>query len=85
MQTTRSSETSGLIPFSVTPRNTAFFILTAVETSILHSINWLGSVAETKVSPVRYELGIHIPEGGILHSHRRENLKSYIVLTDWTL
>jgi hypothetical protein len=26
-----------------------------------------------------------IPEDGILHSHRRENLKSYIVLTSWTL
>jgi hypothetical protein len=30
------------------------------------------------VSPVKYELGIYIPEGDILHSHRRENLKSYI-------
>jgi hypothetical protein len=27
----------------------------------------------------------HIPEGGILHSHRRDNLKSYIALTCWTL
>jgi hypothetical protein len=27
----------------------------------------------------------HIPEDCILHSHRRENLKSYIALTDWTL
>jgi hypothetical protein len=27
----------------------------------------------------------HIPDDGILHSHRRENLKSYIALTDWTL
>jgi hypothetical protein len=27
----------------------------------------------------------HIPEDDILHSHRRENLKSYIALTDWTL
>jgi hypothetical protein len=27
----------------------------------------------------------HIPEDGILHSHRRENLKSYIALTGWTL
>jgi hypothetical protein len=27
----------------------------------------------------------NIPEDGILHSHRRENLKSYIVLTGWTL
>jgi hypothetical protein len=29
------------------------------------------------VSPVRYELGFYIPEYGILHSYRRENLKSY--------
>jgi hypothetical protein len=26
---------------------------------------------------VRYELGFNIPEDGILHSHRREHLKSY--------
>jgi hypothetical protein len=26
------------------------------------------------VSPVTYELGFYIPEGGILHSHRGENL-----------
>jgi hypothetical protein len=29
------------------------------------------------VSPVRYELGSYIPEDAILHSHRRENLRSY--------
>jgi hypothetical protein len=27
----------------------------------------------------------NIPEYGILHSHRRENLKSYIALTGWPL
>jgi hypothetical protein len=27
----------------------------------------------------------HIPEDGIFHSHRRENLKSYIALTGWGL
>jgi hypothetical protein len=27
----------------------------------------------------------HIPEDGILHSHCRETLKSYIALTGWTL
>jgi hypothetical protein len=27
----------------------------------------------------------HIPEEGIPHCHRRENLKSYIALTGWTL
>jgi hypothetical protein len=31
------------------------------------------------VSPVKYELGFYIPEDDILHSHRRENLKSYIL------
>jgi hypothetical protein len=30
------------------------------------------------VPPVKYELGFYIPEGDILHSHRRENLKFYI-------
>jgi hypothetical protein len=30
------------------------------------------------VSPVRYELGFYIPEDDILHSHSREDLKSYI-------
>jgi hypothetical protein len=33
------------------------------------------------VSAVRYELGFYIPEDGILHSHRRGNLKSYTVPT----
>jgi hypothetical protein len=28
---------------------------------------------------VRYELGFYIPEDGILHSHRRETVKSYII------
>jgi hypothetical protein len=27
----------------------------------------------------------YIPENAILHSHSRENLKSYIALTGWTL
>jgi hypothetical protein len=27
----------------------------------------------------------NIPEDAILHSHRRENLKTYIALTDWTV
>jgi hypothetical protein len=35
------------------------------------------------VSPVKYELGFYIPEDDILHSHRRENLKSYVALTGW--
>jgi predicted hotdog family 3-hydroxylacyl-ACP dehydratase len=27
----------------------------------------------------------HIPEDGILHGHRRENLKSYLALTSWAV
>jgi hypothetical protein len=37
------------------------------------------------VPPVKYGQGFYIPEDGILHSDRRENLKSYIALTGWTL
>jgi hypothetical protein len=37
------------------------------------------------VSPVRYELGFYSLEGGSLHSHHRQDLKSYIALTGWTL
>jgi hypothetical protein len=31
------------------------------------------------VLPVKYEQGFYIPEDDILHSHRRENLKSYMM------
>jgi hypothetical protein len=31
------------------------------------------------VFPVMYELGSYIPEDGILHSHRRANLKSCMI------
>jgi hypothetical protein len=31
--------------------------------------------------PLKYELGFYIPEDVILHSHRRENFKSYLELT----
>jgi hypothetical protein len=37
------------------------------------------------MSPVRYKLSFNIPEDGIFHSNRRENVKSYIELTDWIL
>jgi hypothetical protein len=37
------------------------------------------------MSRVRYELGFYIPEDDRLHSHRSENLKSYIALTGCAL
>jgi hypothetical protein len=41
------------------------------------------SYSETSV--LTRATGRNIPEDGIIHSHRRENLKSYIALTGWTL
>jgi hypothetical protein len=37
------------------------------------------------VSPVRCELSSYIREVGILHSHRRKDLKPRIALTGWAL
>jgi hypothetical protein len=37
------------------------------------------------MSAVKYELGFYIPEEAILHSYRREKLKSYIALTGWAV
>jgi hypothetical protein len=37
------------------------------------------------MSPVKYEQGFYTQEDDILHSHCRENLKSYIALTGWAL
>jgi hypothetical protein len=34
---------------------------------------------------VKYELGFYIPDDDILHSDRRENLKSYTALSGLTL
>jgi hypothetical protein len=37
------------------------------------------------MSPVMYELGFYIPEDDILHSHRSDNLNSYIAVIGWAL
>jgi hypothetical protein len=74
----RSSETPFLQdPHGVTSQKTAFFTFTAVKASN-HTwhIPWALS-RRSNVFPVRYELGFCIPEDGILHSRRRENLESY--------
>jgi hypothetical protein len=62
-----------------------FFLVTAVKTSNLHSINRLDSVAEKYCVSCKVRAGFYIPKDDILHSHHRENLKTYIVLTGWTL
>jgi hypothetical protein len=42
-------------------------------------------VRSSKMSILTTATQRHILEDGILHSHRRENLKSYTALIGWTL
>jgi hypothetical protein len=39
----------------------------------------------SETSVITRAMRLNIPEDDILHSDRRENLKSYIALTGWTL
>jgi hypothetical protein len=43
------------------------------------------TIRSTETSVLTRATRRNIPEYGILHSHRRENLKSYISLTGWAL
>jgi uncharacterized membrane protein len=66
-------------------QKTAFFIVTAVKLrSYIALIGW-ALQQRNNVYPVRYELGFYIAEDTILHSHRRESLKSYTEITGWAL
>jgi hypothetical protein len=43
------------------------------------------ALSSSETSVLTRETRRNIPEDGIIYSHRRENLKSYIALTGWTL
>jgi hypothetical protein len=45
----------------------------------------MGAIRSSETSVLTRATHRHIPEDDILHSHRREKLKSYIALTGWTL
>jgi hypothetical protein len=78
MEEILSSETSVLIRVnSVTSRKTVFFVVTAVKTASTR----LGPITEKKCVSCDVRTGFYIPEDGILHSFRRENLRSYIAFT----
>jgi hypothetical protein len=53
------------------------------EPQMLHSAGLY--IGDYNMFPMRYELSFYIPEDDILHSLRREKLKSYIVLIDWAI
>jgi hypothetical protein len=58
--------------------------LSSFETSVLTRAT-RRKIPEDNVSHLRSELSSYIPEDAILHSHRRENLKSHIALSGWAL
>jgi hypothetical protein len=62
-----------LVTANVVPRS---LILSALMIETIHS-------SETSV--LTRATRCHIPEDDILHTQRRENLKSYVALTDWAL
>jgi hypothetical protein len=43
------------------------------------------ALSSSEMSVLKRATRRNIPQDTILHSHRRENLKSYIALTGWTL
>jgi hypothetical protein len=45
----------------------------------------MDAIRSSETSVITRATRRNIPEDGILHSHCRENLKSYISLTDWTV
>jgi hypothetical protein len=62
-----------LVTANVVPRSLILFIL------MMEAIRSSETLALTRATLC------YISEDGILQSHRRENLKSYIALTGWTL
>jgi hypothetical protein len=45
----------------------------------------IGAIRSSETSVLTRATRRNIPEDGILHSHRRENLESYIPLAGWAL
>jgi hypothetical protein len=56
-----------------------------VHSSLILSTLMMEAISFPEMSVLRRGIRRHIPEDGILHSHRRDNLKSYIALTGWVL
>jgi hypothetical protein len=73
IRTTRIGELRLLVTANIVP-SSGIFVTQMME-----------AIRSSETSVLTRATRHHIPEDGILHSHRRENLKSYIALTGWTL
>jgi hypothetical protein len=55
------------------------------QTDVLIRSALVEAIRSSETSVAKKATRRNIPEDDILHSHRRENLKSYIALTGWAL
>jgi hypothetical protein len=67
-------------PCAVTSQKTAFFIVIREDLKSYIALTGWALQRRRNESPVKYELDFYIPVDGIVHSHHRGNLKSYIAL-----
>jgi hypothetical protein len=58
---------------------------TLAVTSNLRTLRRMVELSSSEASVLTRASLRNVPEDAILHSYRRENLKSYIALTGWTL
>jgi hypothetical protein len=76
---------SGMLqePYGVKSQETPFF--TVHSTSPILVTLMMELILSSETSVLTGATWSNSPEDGILHSHRRENLNSYIALSGWTL
>jgi hypothetical protein len=62
-------------------------LLTAkvIRSSLIHSTLMMEPIRSSEPSVLTGTTQRDIPEDGLLHSHHRENLNSYVALTGWAL